>query len=149
MECPLFVNLSHSQKATSPICNSPSFRSSDDLSDQTALHLCDDRGHVVCMKLLMNPGANLNPGDNDGITFLHTAMIPEHAEACRLLLNAGADPDKEDRDGDTGFCRQSNSSFFENVIVLHLLVFLLSSYIWIDVLGQKSFSIGYDFFGIS
>eukprot|EP00526_Cylindrotheca_closterium_P017560 CAMPEP_0113642730 /NCGR_PEP_ID=MMETSP0017_2-20120614/22450_1 /TAXON_ID=2856 /ORGANISM="Cylindrotheca closterium" /LENGTH=311 /DNA_ID=CAMNT_0000554173 /DNA_START=132 /DNA_END=1064 /DNA_ORIENTATION=- /assembly_acc=CAM_ASM_000147 len=72
-----------------------------DSTGQTALHMCADRGNLDCLNLLIESGAEVDIGDQDGITPLQTAVISGHAKVCERLLEAGADPDKPDNDGDT------------------------------------------------
>ena len=52
----------------------------------TALHCAAFEGHVKCMKVLLENGANLNARDDDGWTPLHAAVCGEHQTTVTLLL---------------------------------------------------------------
>lgn len=53
----------------------------------TALHCAAFEGHVKCMKVLLENGANLNARDDDGWTPLHAAVCGEHQKTVILLFN--------------------------------------------------------------
>ena len=72
-----------------------------DETGQTALHLAVDRGHLECVQILLDHGADVHATDQAGISILQAAVIAGHLETCRLLLQKGADPDQQDMDGDT------------------------------------------------
>jgi ankyrin repeat protein len=54
----------------------------------TALHYAASNGHVVCAKVCVEMGANVNARDDLGYTPLHVAS--EHVEVASVLLDAGA-----------------------------------------------------------
>lgn len=72
-----------------------------DVSGQTALHFCADRGHMLGVQLLLKNGALVDATDHDGISVLQAAVIAGHVDICSLLLHHGADPDHFDADGDS------------------------------------------------
>ena len=72
-----------------------------DEDGQTALHLAADKGHVDCVNLLLQNGANPNAADTSGISALEAAVIGGNVDVVRILLDAGGDPDQKDIDGET------------------------------------------------
>jgi acyl-CoA-binding protein len=92
------------QSTTSPTTTTPPSNvnpNSLDETGQTALHLAADRGHLECVQILLDHGADVQATDQEGISILQAAVIAGHFEMCRLLLQKGADPDQQDMDGDT------------------------------------------------
>lgn len=53
----------------------------------TALHCAAFEGHVRCMRVLIENGANVNARDDDGWTPLHAAVCGESQKTVALLLN--------------------------------------------------------------
>ena len=58
---------------------------------KTALQLAAGFGHVECVSLLLEAGAEKDVTDRHGATALHWAAIRGHLEVVQLLLEAGAD----------------------------------------------------------
>lgn len=56
---------------------------------------------VKTIPLLLQAGANVNAGDLDGVTSLHTAAFAGFADTVQLLLEAGAEVDPKDVEGFT------------------------------------------------
>ena len=63
---------------------------------ETALHMAADFGHVECVALLLEAGADKDAADENGQTALHAAAWNGHSEVVKLLLEAGADKDLAD-----------------------------------------------------
>ena len=58
---------------------------------QTALHFAAESGHLECVRLLLEAGANCNlAGGQHGLRPLHCAVASGNVEVVRLLLEAGA-----------------------------------------------------------
>ncbi|POO01794.1 Transmembrane protein [Trema orientale] len=53
----------------------------------TALHLCCLYGHLSCVQLLLERGANLEAKDEDGAIPLHDACAGGYSEIVQLLIN--------------------------------------------------------------
>lgn len=58
----------------------------------TALHVAVSRGHVRCVKVLVDRGAEKDVKSNDGRTALHRAAANGDAEMVAVLVEMGADP---------------------------------------------------------
>lgn len=58
---------------------------------QTALHLACEEGHLSCIQLLLEHGANMNLRDVLQQTPLFICMRDRNVAACRALIEAGAD----------------------------------------------------------
>ncbi|GMN39254.1 hypothetical protein TIFTF001_008490 [Ficus carica] len=54
----------------------------------TALHLCCLYGHLDCVQLLIERGANLEAKDEDGAIPLHDACAGGYTEIVQLLINS-------------------------------------------------------------
>jgi len=67
----------------------------------TPLHFAAWQGHVDCVALLLDSGADPNVQGDRGWTPLHYACHHEQREVAQLLLGRGAFPDVEDDDGYT------------------------------------------------
>ena len=65
------------------------------------MHMASDKGHVECVSILIEAGADVNATDDAGISILGAAVFGENVDVVKMLLEAGADPDKKDMDGDT------------------------------------------------
>lgn len=63
-----------------------------DRDGRTALHVAVSRGHVRCVKALVERGAEKDATSYDGRTALHRASVNGDAEMAALLLEIGADP---------------------------------------------------------
>ena len=63
---------------------------------QTALHVAAECGHVECVALLLEAGADKDLADFEGTTALHLAADHGRSEVVKLLLEAGADKDAAD-----------------------------------------------------
>lgn len=59
----------------------------------TALHLTCLYGHLACVQLLLERGANLESKDEDGAIPLHDACAGGFAEIVQLLITAGSSSD--------------------------------------------------------
>ena len=66
--------------------------------EYTPLDVATLGGHIECMKMLLEAGADINGKDKYGITALHIAVRSQNLECVRLLLDAGADPNIGDHD---------------------------------------------------
>ena len=60
---------------------------------QTALHMAAECGHVECVALLLEAGADKDLANFEGKTALHLAAQRGFSEVVKLLLEAGADKD--------------------------------------------------------
>ena len=58
-------------------------------------------GCVECIPVLVEGGADINAGDEDGITPLISAIINGHYDVAGLLIEKGANPNSADRTGRT------------------------------------------------
>jgi ankyrin repeat protein len=63
-----------------------------DRDGRTALHMAVSRGHVRCVKALVERGAEKDVKSYDGRTALHRAAANGDAEMVALLVELGADP---------------------------------------------------------
>lgn len=59
-------------------------------------HLAAGRGHLDCVALLVEKGAEVNVKDNDGVSPLIDALKGGHDQAAQFLLNNGATPEMKD-----------------------------------------------------
>lgn len=67
-----------------------------------AMHAAAQYGHASTLRLLLSLGASANePGENDGFTPLHMAVMERRIEAIKVLLEAGADLEARDHNGKT------------------------------------------------
>ena len=56
------------------------------------LHEAALNGHVHCLEILMQMGADLEKSENQFGTALHVACLRGYVECVRILLHAGANP---------------------------------------------------------
>ena len=66
----------------------PSYINKPSSSGETALHKAANKGHLDCIKLLVQRGANVNLPDKQGITPLFTAWEKEHLECHKYMLSS-------------------------------------------------------------
>ena len=84
-----------------------------DNEGQTTLHLAAQSGHVHCLALLLEAGADTNKVSFEGRTALHDAASRGHVEVTRrLLLEAGVDKNAVDSGGRTALHCASESERF-------------------------------------
>jgi ankyrin repeat protein len=57
----------------------------------SAMHWCAARGHVECLRLLLESKANVNCRNKGAATPLHAAAQHDQVDCARLLLRHGAD----------------------------------------------------------
>jgi ankyrin repeat protein len=72
-------------------------------SNDTALMCASWNGHIECLQLLIDAGANVNMQNIDGNTALIWASRNSHIECLQLLVDAGADLYTRNKDGYTAF----------------------------------------------
>jgi ankyrin repeat protein len=65
----------------------------------SALHHAANEGHIVCVQLLVESGANVNCVNGDGATALYMASWCGHTECVQYLISAGADVNMCDNEG--------------------------------------------------
>lgn len=70
-----------------------------DTTGRTALHLASERGEDVCMRLLLENGADPLSVDNKLQTPLHLLASKGHGRMVKMLLDRGADPMVTNSDG--------------------------------------------------
>jgi hypothetical protein len=70
--------------------------SETDYEGRTPLHLAAGKGHLDCITLLVERGAEVNVKDNDGQSPLLNALKGGHDKAVKILRNYGARPDIKD-----------------------------------------------------
>ena len=87
--------------------------------NKNALQIAANSGHVECVALLLEAGANKDAANSDGITALHRAARMGHAQVVQLLLEAGADKNAADSDRRTGLHFAAQHGHRE---VVHLLL---------------------------
>ncbi|XP_030844334.1 uncharacterized protein LOC105443368 [Strongylocentrotus purpuratus] len=66
-----------------------------------ALHSAAHRCHLEVTKHLISQGAEVNRGDNDGISALHFAADEGHLDVTKYLISQGAEVNKGNNDGMT------------------------------------------------
>ena len=84
----------------------------------TALSVSAGRGHLECMTLLLERGANVLAAGGDGGSPLHRAAMRGHAACVRALLSHGASVDQVDKTGDTPLSRAALSGHVKCLCVL-------------------------------
>ena len=62
-------------------------------------------GHIECVRLLLDGGADNDVLSNTGITALMLAILHDHIDCARLLVEAGADKQIAGDDGVTALAR--------------------------------------------
>ena len=68
----------------------------------TALHIAASSGRLDVIEHLISQGAEVNKGNNDGMTPLHLAAVQNgHLDVVKVLLAGGASSDTGDIDGHT------------------------------------------------
>lgn len=73
----------------------------DDVSGNSALHLCCANGHVDVMRLLLAAGAPPDATNGAGSTALHYAALMGRLDVVKALVEAGAEPVVESKYGKT------------------------------------------------
>lgn len=71
--------------------------SSRSLKMRAPIHMAAVRGHVDCLKVLIDAGSSLEVKDSEGHTPLHLAVANQHYRAVELLLSLKAKPDSKTR----------------------------------------------------
>ncbi|XP_027175387.1 tankyrase-1 [Coffea eugenioides] len=91
----------------------------------TALHLTCLYGHLPCVQLLLERGANLEVKDEDGALPLHDACAGGYTDIVQLLLNSGNSPEcvkrmleSVDLDGDTPLHHAARGEHMEAIRLL-------------------------------
>ena len=80
----------------------------------TALKSASNKGHVECLKELINAGADINKEDkNGGTALIYCFMDQDRIECLKELIAAGADLNKEDKNGQTALKSASNKGHDE------------------------------------
>lgn len=64
----------------------------EDADQATPLHRAACAGHMACVDLLVERGADINNQDCNGNSSLHVVLSSQDVEAAKLLLARGADP---------------------------------------------------------
>lgn len=85
----------------------------------TPLEAASNLGHLSCVELLLNAGANTNHQDRYGRTALQLASNMNELSIVSILLSAGADVDLADFDGVTALMR---AAFYGNSAVAKVLL---------------------------
>ncbi|GHP06902.1 hypothetical protein PPROV_000564600 [Pycnococcus provasolii] len=67
----------------------------------TPLHVAAMRGHLKCIEILINAGANVDSESHTRKTPMHIAASNGHATAVQMLIDAGADVNAKDNEGAT------------------------------------------------
>ena len=75
-------------------------------------------GDRAALKQLLDEGADLNAGDQDGRTALMDATFAGHTKIVEDLLERGADPDAKDLDGWTALMEAASKGHTEIVKLL-------------------------------
>jgi len=70
-----------------------------DENNCSPIHKAAENGHLVCVELLIQQGANVNAVDNKGWTALHYAAFHDHTNVASLLFKRGANLDCKDIEG--------------------------------------------------
>jgi serine/threonine-protein phosphatase 6 regulatory ankyrin repeat subunit A len=73
----------------------------EEADQRTALHIAAFSGHLACVKLLLEQGANVESRDFYGMSPLHLASSQGHADCIGQLLSVGADANSVDNMGQT------------------------------------------------
>ena len=84
----------------------------------TALILAVQRGHVECVKVLIDAGVDVNQVDHLGGTALILAAEFGHFKCVKVLIDAGVDVNKADSGGNTALILAARFGHFECVEVL-------------------------------
>lgn len=61
-----------------------------DNKDNNALHIAARNGHIECVRILIDAGADKNIQNKNGATPLMNAVLYEHIDIVRFLIEAGA-----------------------------------------------------------
>ena len=67
--------------------------------ETTPLHIASQRGHLACVRVLIEHGAGVDLADKRGDTPLIEAAAHGHLDVVRMLLDAGADVRLRNNDG--------------------------------------------------
>jgi len=72
-----------------------------DNNGNTALHVAASEGHVKCISILLDRGANIKSKNNISWTALHAAASKGHVKCIDALIYRGADIENKNNIGDT------------------------------------------------
>ncbi|XP_070553325.1 LOW QUALITY PROTEIN: ankyrin-3-like, partial [Ptychodera flava] len=86
---------------------------------ETPLHVAGSRGHLECVKVLLELGANVGVKDSNTLTTLHRAANAGHHDVVTVLIGHGADVNMADADGLTPL---HLASMKDNIDVVRCLV---------------------------
>lgn len=114
-----------------------------DRDGRTALHVAVSRGHVRCVKALVERGAEKDVRSHDGRTALHLAAVNGDAEMVALLVEMGADPTvvtdrgmmPVDAARDKGYV---SLDFLLNLCVINLWLFYWNLCYYVAVKAKKN-----------
>eukprot|EP00731_Ephydatia_muelleri_P005630 Em0002g1806a len=84
----------------------------------TALMLASMEGHMECVKVLLDNGAEINIQDKEGWTTLMKSSRAGHMECVTVLLDKGAEVNIQDTEGWTALMLASRAGHMECVTVL-------------------------------
>ncbi|CAH1154571.1 unnamed protein product [Phaedon cochleariae] len=68
---------------------------------KTPLHSAAEKGHLDCLKILVDSGGDVNIQDNEGDTPLHWAAYQGHLDCLKILVDSGGDVNIQDNNGGT------------------------------------------------
>ena len=84
-----------------------------DYASRTSLHLAAEKGHLSCLHVLIQAGAQVDVMDKNQLTPLMLAATKGETEIVRYLIRAGADVTLKGEDGMTALHIAAKSGYLD------------------------------------